>query len=182
MRHYVHRQGARASAVSFIHPPSPLTGEADRTLWWRPSLQIAPVQSVSVGEFVVGDAVFVLGLWGIAELLGANTSPRTCAVCGRQGHARRTCPHEGARVNFSRAIPKSNRCECCGSPRYGTQRHHTRGRSNPSDFLDVCLDCHIDCRHDGRDLHEIRSGTDHMQDLSQCRHSTGSPNGMSLGV
>ena len=116
-----------------------------------PGFQIPqPPRSPSVGEFLVGAGIAVLAIWGAAELFDAGASTqRSCGVCGGEGHNRRTCPHDGERVGFSRAIPKSSQCECCGSSCYGTERHHTRGRSDPSDFLDVCLDCHIGCCHDG---------------------------------
>ena len=110
----------------------------------------APPPNISFGELLVGAGIAALAIWGAAELFGEATSPqRACGICGRQRHDRRTCPYDGARASFSRAIPKNSRCECCGSSRYGTERHHTRGRSNLSDFLDVCLDCHLDCCHDG---------------------------------
>jgi hypothetical protein len=70
-------------------------------------------------------------------------------VCGRAGHDRRTCPHDGERLKFPRAVPKSKSCRCCGSSRYDIERHHTRGRANLSDFLDVCNGCHLDCCHGG---------------------------------
>lgn len=78
-----------------------------------------------------------------------GASERACGVCGRPGHDRRTCPHGAKRVHFSTAVRKSRYCECCGQDRYATHRHHTRGRANVSDYLDVCLDCHLDCCHDG---------------------------------
>jgi hypothetical protein len=72
-----------------------------------------------------------------------------CGVCGTEGHNILTCVYDAPRANISKSIPKSKRCECCGSYRYGTERHHTRGRGNASDFLDLCLDCHIACGHQG---------------------------------
>lgn len=107
-----------------------------------------PSHNLSLGEALVGAGIAVLAIWGAAQLLDASPQ-RTCGVCGREGHDRRTCPYDGQRIGFSRAVPKSRRCECCGSARYGTERHHTRGRANASDFLDVCLDCHLNCCHDG---------------------------------
>jgi hypothetical protein len=110
----------------------------------------SPPQCLSFGELLIGAGITGLAIWGAAELCGEGGSPqRTCGACRRKGHDRRICPYEGARAAFSRAIPKIRRCECCASSRYGTQRHHTRGRFNLSDFLDVCLDCHVDCCHDG---------------------------------
>lgn len=97
----------------------------------------------TLGEVIVGAAVVGLALWGVAELFNSNAGvQRACGVCGRMGHDRRTCPYDGERVSFSRSIPKSRRCECCGSSRYDTQRHHTHGRSSLAAFLDVCFDCH----------------------------------------
>lgn len=72
-----------------------------------------------------------------------------CGVCGTRGHNILTCPYDGPRKNFSKSIPKSKRCECCGSYRYDTERHHSRGRADNSDFLDVCNGCHLNCCHDG---------------------------------
>jgi hypothetical protein len=109
-----------------------------------------PPQGISFSEFLVGAGIAAFAVWCAAELFGTDASAqRRCGVCGGAGHDRRTCPYDGQRIGFSRAIPKNSHCECCGSSRYGTERHHTRGRSNPSDFLDVCLDCHLDCCHDG---------------------------------
>lgn len=71
-----------------------------------------------------------------------------CGVCGAPGHNVVTCPHDAPRVRFS-AAGKSKRCECCGQYGYDIQRHHTRGRSDDSDYLDVCYDCHLDCCHGG---------------------------------
>jgi len=99
--------------------------------WWKPLL-------------VIG------GLFALDAVLDELDSPveRTCSVCGISGHNRLTCPHDGQRVNFSRAIPRSSHCECCGQPSK-THRHHTRGRADDSDFLDVCTGCHLTCCHDG---------------------------------
>jgi hypothetical protein len=88
-----------------------------------------------------------LGLWILSES-ESETSNQACSVCGVPGHNSASCPHNGVRVNFSRSIPKSRRCECCGR-RTKAHRHHTRGRSDDSDFLDVCTDCHLTCCHDG---------------------------------
>lgn len=102
-----------------------------------------------------GQKLLALGLgaaaiWALFDLLDSSKQPqRTCAVCVRAAHDRRTCSYDGGRLNFCRSIPKSSYCECCGSPRYKIQRHHTRGRANPSDFLDVCNDCHVECCHGG---------------------------------
>jgi hypothetical protein len=88
---------------------------------------------------------------GLALALVFDTdtaTEQTCSVCGRSGHNRLTCAHAGKRINFSNSIPKSRHCECCGRRR-NTRRHHTRGRADDSDFLDVCGDCHLKCCHDG---------------------------------
>jgi len=118
----------------------------------RPVSQIPqpPSQTISFGEFLVGATIVGALIWGVGELFGADeSSQRTCGICGREGHDRRTCPYDGERLGFSSTIPKSRRCECCGSSRYGTERHHTRGRSSVADFLDVCFDCHLTCCHGG---------------------------------
>ena len=73
----------------------------------------------------------------------------SCGVCGTPGHNAVTCYHNGPRVSFSKEHRKSKRCECCGLYGYQIQRHHTRGRGNDSDYLDVCLDCHQHCCHEG---------------------------------
>lgn len=77
-----------------------------------------------------------------------TATEQTCSVCRRAGHNRLTCAYAGERINFSSAIAKSRHCECCGRPGK-THRHHTRGRADDSDFLDVCGDCHLNCCHDG---------------------------------
>lgn len=94
--------------------------------------------------FLIGAGVAFL-----AALSDSEPAPRTCGVCGRSGHNRSSCSFDGPRVNFSRTIPRRRRCDCCGQTRYKTQRHHARGRSDDSDFLDVCGDCHLFCCHDG---------------------------------
>src|SRR5215831_4250082 len=66
----------------------------------------------------------------------------------RAGHNQTTCSYNGERVTFSGAIPRSPLCECCGK-HAKTHRHHTRGRADDSDFLDICTDCHLTCCHDG---------------------------------
>lgn len=85
----------------------------------------------------------------LASIFDTDTATeQTCSVCRRAGHNRLTCPYAGKRINFSTSIAKSRHCECCG--RGGkTDRHHTRGRADDSDFLDVCADCHLNCCHDG---------------------------------
>ena len=132
----------------------PMTNFRDAVHPWNGMAVSLPVRSqrqdISPGEFLTGAVVVGLTLWGLAELLSPDGAlPRTCGACGRGGHDRRTCPYEGKRVSFDRSIPKGHQCECCGSSRYETQRHHTRGRANPSDFLDVCFDCHLTCCHGG---------------------------------
>jgi hypothetical protein len=116
----------------------------------NPPQQPSQPQPPTFGEFAIGVAAIGLSLWGVCELLNTNIGePRACGICGRMGHNRRTCPHAGQRLSFSRSIPKSQRCECCGSSRYRTQRHHTNGRSSLAAFLDVCFDCHLTCCHEG---------------------------------
>lgn len=72
-----------------------------------------------------------------------------CGVCGVNGHNVTTCPHSGQRTVFPATVTKSRRCECCGQYGYDIQRHHTRGRADNTDFLNVCEDCHLECCHDG---------------------------------
>jgi hypothetical protein len=71
-----------------------------------------------------------------------------CGVCGGTGHNARSCVHDAPRVAISGGR-KSKRCECCGLYGYDVQRHHTRGRGDDSDYLDVCCDCHLTCCHGG---------------------------------
>lgn len=73
----------------------------------------------------------------------------SCGVCDSPTHNVRTCPYDGTRIPVGRGIPISKICECCG--RYGrkSKRHHTRGRSDDSDYLDVCDACHLECCHFG---------------------------------
>jgi hypothetical protein len=72
-----------------------------------------------------------------------------CGTCGAWAHNAATCPHEGVRAPFSSVTSKSRRCECCAQYGYEIQRHHTRGRGDDSDYLDVCRDCHLECCHGG---------------------------------
>ena len=71
-----------------------------------------------------------------------------CGVCGAIGHNARSCAHDAPRLRL-RSGKKSRRCECCGQYGYDVQRHHTRGRGDDSDYLDVCCDCHLTCCHSG---------------------------------
>ena len=68
-----------------------------------------------------------------------------CGVYGKYGHNGVTCPQDGERVSLHHGGPRSRRCECCGQYGYATQRHHTRGRGDDSDYLDLCTDCHLQC-------------------------------------
>lgn len=72
-----------------------------------------------------------------------------CGICGSSTHNSATCAHGGWRVKFPPSIPKSKQCECCGQYGYEIQRHHTRGRADVTDHLDVCADCHLECCHGG---------------------------------
>jgi len=103
----------------------------------------------SLGQVLLGLGIGIAAVYVLAVLLEPSAPVRACGVCGQSGHDRRRCPYEAERVNFAHSIPRSGRCQCCGSSRYGTQRHHPRGRANVSDFLDVCLDCHVECCHGG---------------------------------
>jgi hypothetical protein len=76
-----------------------------------------------------------------------------CGVCNSQTHNARTCPYNGKRKRVAVHIPKSKRCECCGQYGYIIERHHTRGRSDDSDALDVCRRCHLHCCHGGNWQH-----------------------------
>lgn len=105
---------------------------------------------VAQGPSLLKIGLLAVAIYALIDLFDSSKEPRrVCSVCERSGHDRRTCPYDGERLNFSRAIPKSSNCQCCGVARYEIQRHHTRGRSSLSDFLDVCGDCHIVCCHDG---------------------------------
>lgn len=111
-----------------------------------------PEQPWSAGKaLLVGAGLVGLGylLSCVLSELTSSEPQRTCSVCGRRGHDRRTCPYDGPREQFSSAIPKIRRCHCCGQYGYSTKRHHTRGRANASDHLDVCDACHLTCGHGG---------------------------------
>jgi hypothetical protein len=73
----------------------------------------------------------------------------SCGICGASGHNAATCPHNAHRSHFSSSDPKAKRCECCAQYGYKVYRHHTRGRGDNWDYLDVCLDCHLNCCHVG---------------------------------
>jgi len=99
---------------------------------------------------LLGLGMATLAIYTLVNLFDSDQKlSKTCSVCNRPGHDRRTCPYEGERLGFSRSIPKSWQCECCGSSHYEIQRHHTRGRPSRSDFLDVCCGCHVECCHGG---------------------------------
>lgn len=109
---------------------------------------VSPVQvGVPWGALLLGGGLVIAGL----VALSADDKPqkRYCGACGRAGHQRNNCPYTGQRAHFSRSIPKSRTCQCCGQSRYETQRHHPRGRADASDRLDVCGDCHVVCGHGG---------------------------------
>lgn len=72
-----------------------------------------------------------------------------CGVCGSQDHNARMCPYSSKRRPFARTAKKSKRCQCCGQYGYAIEAHHTRGRADDSNRLDVCIDCHLRCCHDG---------------------------------
>lgn len=72
-----------------------------------------------------------------------------CGVCGIEGHTRSTCVYDGPRINLNLLVQKGSVASVAGH--IGTQLngHHTRGRADYSDYLDVCIDCHVECCHDG---------------------------------
>ena len=116
--------------------------------------QITPLQLVPQPPPSLLEAILITGglgllAYGLLSALSPDEPKRTCGACGRLGHNRTTCPHDGPRMRFSRAIPRSPQCQFCGQYRYGTSRHHPRGRADISDHLDVCLDCHKECCHEG---------------------------------
>ena len=104
-------------------------------------------QPLTWGEIIVGGLV-IGGLAYIAYKAFSDTPAHHCSVCNSTNHDRRTCPYDGPRIAFSRSIPLSEICECCGEYP-AAQRHHTRGRSDDSDKLDVCIGCHLHCCHNG---------------------------------
>jgi len=111
-----------------------ISGQPPQQPWWATAL----------AALLAGGLVYaVISDWASGE------PERICGTCGRPGHNRRTCPYGVPRVSFSRAIPRSRRCECCGLYGYTVQRHHPRGRGNARDYLDVCDACHINCGHEG---------------------------------
>lgn len=71
----------------------------------------------------------------------------SCGICSCEGHNRATCPYDGPRLTIAGA--KSAVCECCGRRGRRIERHHTRGRSDASDYLDICRTCHLECGHRG---------------------------------
>ena len=140
----------------YLRPSDPCWWLQDfRPLQWnvpaciQPPIPVQPrAEANPLGKILlVGAALAGVG-WILSELTDGSPQ-RACSVCGRTGHDRRNCPFDGARMSFAMTIPKSRRCQCCGQYGYSTQRHHTRGRADASDRLDVCSDCHRDCCHDG---------------------------------
>lgn len=71
----------------------------------------------------------------------------SCGVCGKIGHNVQTCKYNAKRTRVAPGKPKNKRCECCGNYGYAIERHHTKGRGDNSDYLDVCNGCHLDCAH-----------------------------------
>lgn len=118
---------------SYVRPPVPLPLTPQQPPWWTHPVVIA-------GGF--------LALLALADSF-SDPPVRACGICGSPGHNRTTCPHGGQRKHFSRVTPKSSYCECCGHSCPRLHRHHTRGRQDVSDYLDVCYDCHLDCCHEG---------------------------------
>ncbi len=115
-----------------------------------PSVQLPVLEPpVNWGETIVALGVASLVGYALYKVFEPEPEIHHCSVCGSANHDRRNCPHDGPRIPLSGAIPKSRFCECCGRKR-GTQRHHTRGRSDDSDFLDLCNQCHLHCGHTGR--------------------------------
>lgn len=120
-----------------------------RDLGQSPSVTSPPTHQ-DIGITPAGAFLFVGASLLIACLLDERVEEKqVCGLCARPGHNRLTCPYGASRVTFPRTIPKSSRCECCGQYGYKIQRHHTRGRGNASDALDVCGDCHMNCCHGG---------------------------------
>jgi hypothetical protein len=115
-----------------------------------PAQIVPPEQPVSPAGFLLG-GLAVLGVVGLicAAASQPENSKRRCTGCGSTSHDRRTCNHTGKRRHFPRSIARSKRCECCGKYGYDTHRHHPRGRSDDSDWLDVCNGCHLQCCHKG---------------------------------
>lgn len=103
---------------------------------------------INWGKVIVGLGLASLVGYVAYKALEPETPSRHCSVCDSSNHDRRNCPHDGRRIPFSGTIPRSGLCECCGRYR-GKQRHHTRGRSDDSDFLDLCGPCHLHCGHRG---------------------------------
>lgn len=130
------------------HPPYLYPTQWNGMMQNQPAL---PEQTPQQPWWAIPLAV-VLGSGLIYTLVSHWTSSeqkRPCGVCGRPGHNRSTCPYDGPRESFSRAIPKSRRCQCCGRYGYEIQRHHARGRGVAWDQLDVCDACHVECGHEG---------------------------------
>jgi hypothetical protein len=130
-------------------PPALPQPPAFATRAQAPPAQLRPFEPpVGWGKVIVGLGLVSLVCYTAYKAFEPATSTRRCSVCGSVNHDRRNCPHDGRRIPFSGSIPKSRICECCGGNR-GKQRHHTRGRSDGSDFLDLCNQCHLHCGHKG---------------------------------
>lgn len=134
----------------FTKPQQPQFDPASRPGYPATTRPVASMEApLSPIGFVLGLAV--VGIFGLicADALADNKPERRCTGCGGTGHDRRTCGYTGQRRHFSRSIPRSKRCECCGKYGYDIQRHHPRGRADDSDWLDVCNGCHLHCCHKG---------------------------------
>lgn len=149
----IHRQPVFRPQTA-LYPPPPYLSQRSGVAWIQSPLfaEQVPDQPCSLTErLVVG-----VGLVGLLCLLTSAFSEltrsqpeRACSVCDQRGHDRRTCPYDGPRQRFSSALQKSRRCDCCGQYGYAIKRHHTRGRADTSDGLDMCDACHLRCGHEG---------------------------------
>ena len=74
-----------------------------------------------------------------------------CFYCGAENHDIRNCRYAAKRKPFPKGYKYSKRCQCCGQYGYDIQLHHSRGRgdNHPDVALEMCVDCHLQCGHDG---------------------------------
>jgi len=118
---------------------------------FAPDLQmpVAPAHEPSWLE-VAGRVLLLFGAgYLLYKALETPKAKRRCSECGRTNHDARKCPYTGQRRNFPSEVVKTGWCECCGYWFAQTQLHHWGGRADDSRSMEMCIECHVHCGHNG---------------------------------